>query len=164
MILGWPNLRSALDARTALCFHSERHWPGASESDRSVTHNGQQQMRKLALALTVTVIAFVGCSTPSPSSNSPSTAAAVTDLGTVAVNDGDWYHCSLSGGRECRVCLRALADRRVLVQAVVLRTDAQGQIRILARPRTIANPGQKVSLPIGEGSLALIPEVKPAAN
>ena len=29
-----PNLRSALDARTALCFYIERHWPGASESGR----------------------------------------------------------------------------------------------------------------------------------
>ena len=29
------NLRSALDARTVLCFHIERHWPGASESGRS---------------------------------------------------------------------------------------------------------------------------------
>ena len=28
------SLRSALDARTALRFHIERHWPGASESDR----------------------------------------------------------------------------------------------------------------------------------
>ena len=31
---GTPNPRSALDARTALCFHNEGHWPGASESDR----------------------------------------------------------------------------------------------------------------------------------
>jgi len=30
-----PNPRSALDARTALCFHVERHSPGASESERS---------------------------------------------------------------------------------------------------------------------------------
>jgi hypothetical protein len=29
-----PNLRSALDARTALRFHVEAHRPGASESDR----------------------------------------------------------------------------------------------------------------------------------
>jgi len=29
-----PNLRSALDARTALCLHIERRWPGASESQR----------------------------------------------------------------------------------------------------------------------------------
>jgi hypothetical protein len=29
-----PNKRSALDARTARCFHMERHWPGASESER----------------------------------------------------------------------------------------------------------------------------------
>jgi hypothetical protein len=29
-----PNERSALDARTAFCFHFEAHWPGASESER----------------------------------------------------------------------------------------------------------------------------------
>jgi len=29
-----PNLRSALDARVALCFHIGKHWPGASESER----------------------------------------------------------------------------------------------------------------------------------
>ena len=29
-----PNPRSALDARTALCLHIVRHWPGASESER----------------------------------------------------------------------------------------------------------------------------------
>jgi hypothetical protein len=29
------NLRSALDARTALCSHVGHHWPGASESGRS---------------------------------------------------------------------------------------------------------------------------------
>ena len=27
-----PNLRSALDAGTALCLHIGREWPGASES------------------------------------------------------------------------------------------------------------------------------------
>jgi len=29
-----PNLRSALDARTPDCLNTERHWPGASESER----------------------------------------------------------------------------------------------------------------------------------
>ena len=29
------NPRSALDARTVLCFHIQGHWPGASESERS---------------------------------------------------------------------------------------------------------------------------------
>lgn len=29
-----PNLRSALDARTALCLYKEDHWSGASESER----------------------------------------------------------------------------------------------------------------------------------
>ena len=28
------NPRSALDARTALCFYFEHHWPGASETER----------------------------------------------------------------------------------------------------------------------------------
>jgi hypothetical protein len=28
------NYRSALDARTALCFHIGGRWPGASESER----------------------------------------------------------------------------------------------------------------------------------
>ena len=30
------NKCSALDARTALCLHIEDHWPGASESERSM--------------------------------------------------------------------------------------------------------------------------------
>jgi len=29
------NERCALDARTALCLHIERRWPGASDSERS---------------------------------------------------------------------------------------------------------------------------------
>jgi hypothetical protein len=29
-----PNKRPALDARTTLCLHIERHWPGASEGER----------------------------------------------------------------------------------------------------------------------------------
>jgi hypothetical protein len=35
-----PNKRSALDARTPLCFHMERHWPGASESERWAAQSG----------------------------------------------------------------------------------------------------------------------------
>ena len=36
---GWAieraaNLRSALDARMLLCFHTQAHWPGACESER----------------------------------------------------------------------------------------------------------------------------------
>ena len=34
LIWDQPNLRSALDARAAHCFHIERHWPAASESER----------------------------------------------------------------------------------------------------------------------------------
>jgi hypothetical protein len=32
-----PSLRSALDARTALCLHVEANWRGASESERSAS-------------------------------------------------------------------------------------------------------------------------------
>jgi hypothetical protein len=34
MMILLPNLRSALDARTALCFHIQARCPGASESER----------------------------------------------------------------------------------------------------------------------------------
>jgi hypothetical protein len=36
MVIYRPNPRSALDARTAHCFHIGRRWPGASESERWV--------------------------------------------------------------------------------------------------------------------------------
>ena len=121
-------------------------------------------MRTLALALTIAVIGCVGCSKPEASRTSPPAAATVTDLGTVSVSDGGSYNCTLSGGRDCRVCLTALADYRVLVEVVVSRTDAQGSVRILARPHTEAKAGEKVSLEIGEGRVALIPEVKLAAK
>jgi Flp pilus assembly secretin CpaC len=121
-------------------------------------------MKKLALALTFTVIALVGCSTPAKSSTPPPAATAVTDLGTVASNDGASYQCTLSGGSDCRVWLNALADDRVLVRVVVSRKDTHGNVRILARPHTVAKSGQKVSLEIGEGSVALIPEVRLASN
>ncbi len=32
----WPNKRSALDAGMPLCLHTEDHWPGAIDSERSV--------------------------------------------------------------------------------------------------------------------------------
>jgi Flp pilus assembly secretin CpaC len=121
-------------------------------------------MKKPALALAFTVIALVGCSTPPKSSTTPPLATTVTDLGTVTVNGGGVYNCTLSGGRDCRVWINALGDDRVLVKVVVLRKDAQGNVRILARPHTVAKSGQKVSLEIDEGSVALIPEVKLAAN
>jgi hypothetical protein len=123
-------------------------------------------MNKLALVLTVAVTALVGgCSTPPASRTSAAATGAVTHLGTVAVNDGGWYECTLSGGRNCRVCLRALADHRVLVEVVVLRKLSQDQAKVLARARTIASrPGQEVSLAIDEGGVALIPQVRLAAN
>ncbi len=135
--------------------------PLVSEACRSCL---SQQMKTFTLALTVAVIAFVGCSKPEASHTALPAAATVSDLGTVAVSDGGSYDCTLSGGRDCRVCLRALADHRVMVEAVVSRTDAQGNVRILARPHTVAKSGEKVTLEIGEGSVALIPEVKLAAK
>jgi len=122
-------------------------------------------MRTFALAaLAVTIIAFVGCSTQPTSRVSPPAATALTDLGTVAVNDGGWYQCPLGAGRDCRIRLTALAEHRVLVEVVVLRKDAQGDVRILAQPHTIANVGQKVRLEIDGGSVALVPEVKLATK
>ncbi len=105
----------------------------------------------------------MGCST-GPESRSSWSAPGVTDLGHVDLADHTWGDYTLSGGRNCRVQLTALPDHRVVVEVVILRTDAQGQTRILARPRTIANYGQKVSLEINEGSVTLIPEPKLAAT
>ena len=102
---------------------------------------------------------------PQASGTSPPVAAAVTDLGTITLNDHDWYQCTLSGARICRVRLTAIPNGQVVVEVVVLSQDAQGQPqRILARAQTETDPGRKVSLGIGEGSVALIPEVKLAAN
>jgi Flp pilus assembly secretin CpaC len=125
--------------------------------------NAQQTMKLLPLLLTATVIAFVGCSTPS-SHNSAGAADAVTDLGRVTVADKGAYNCTLSGNRNCQVRLTSLADQRVLVEAVVTGRDEQDNIRILARPSTVANSGQRVSLGFGAESVSLIPEVKLPAN
>jgi Flp pilus assembly secretin CpaC len=51
-----------------------------------------------------------------------------------------------------------------MVQLVVLETNAQGAIKILARPSTVTKMGERVSMAIGEESVSLIPEVKPPAN
>jgi hypothetical protein len=116
-------------------------------------------MRTIALAITVAAIAFVGCSTPRKSST------AVTDLGTVAVNDHEWYQCTLSGARICRVRLTAIPNGHVVVEVVVLSQDTQGQPqRILARAQTETDPGKKVSLAIGDGNVSLTPEIKPRAK
>jgi hypothetical protein len=37
------NYRHAMDARVALCFHTEDHWSGASESDCSAATRGNTQ-------------------------------------------------------------------------------------------------------------------------
>ena len=122
-------------------------------------------MRKFALALIFTVIALVACSTAPKPSTSPPAAAAVTDLRTIALNDHDWYQCTLSGARSCRVRLTALPNDHVLVEVVVLSQDAQGQPeRILARAQTETDLGKKVSLAIGDGSVSLTPEIKPRAK
>ena len=122
-------------------------------------------MRKSALALTFTVIALVGCSTAPKPSIPPPAAAAVTDLGTVAVNNHDWYQCTLSGARTCRVRLTALPNDHVLVEVVVLSQDAQGQPqRILARSQTETDLGKKVSFAIGDGSVSLTPQITPRAK
>ena len=122
-------------------------------------------MRKLALVLTVAFIACAGCTTSHKLDASPSAPAAVTDLGNIAVDDHDWYQCTLSGARVCRVRLTAIPNGQVVVEVVVLTQDAQGQPqRILARAQTKTDLGKKVSLGIGEGSVSLTPEIKPGAR
>lgn len=128
-------------------------------------YNTQQKMRILALVLTVALITYAGCTASHRLGASPSASAAVTDLGTIAVNDHDWYQCTLSGDRICRVRLTAIPNSQVVVEVVILRQDAQGQPqRILARARTEADLGKKVSLAISEGSVSLTPEIKPRAQ
>lgn len=113
----------------------------------------------LALVLTVAELAFVGCSTQ-PARTSAAATAGATDLGRVAVADGSFYTCNLGRNRICRVRFTALADQRVLVEAVITETDAQGNSKILARPSAPGNLGQKVRLTFGEESISLIPELK----
>lgn len=61
--------------------------------------------------------------------------------------------------------LTAITNGQVVVEVVVLSQDAQGQPqRILARAQTETDPGKKVSLGIGEGSVSLTPEIKPRAK
>ena len=122
-------------------------------------------MRKLALVLTVTLIACAGCTTSHRVDASPPASVAETDLGAIAVSDHDWYQCTLSGARTCRVRLTALPNDHVLVEVVVLSQDAQGQPqRILARAQTETDLGKKVSLGVGEGSVSLTPAIKPRAQ
>ena len=122
-------------------------------------------MRKLALVLTVTLIACAGYTTSHRVDASPPASVAVTDLGAIAVSDHDWYQCTLSGARTCRVRLTALPTDHVLVEVVVLSQDAQGQPqRILARAQTETDLGKKVSLGVGEGSVSLTPAIKPRAQ
>ena len=122
-------------------------------------------MRELALVLAVTLIACAGCTTSHRGDASPPASVAVTDLGTIALNDHDWYQCNLSGARICRVRLTAIPNGQVVVEVVVLSQAAQGQPqRILARAQTETDLGKKVSLGVGEGSVSLTPEIKPRAK
>jgi hypothetical protein len=59
----WPNQRSALDARTALCLHMQAHWPGASESERSATTRVAMriQMRVLVGTFALAGVLALGC-------------------------------------------------------------------------------------------------------
>lgn len=65
---------------------------------------------------------------------------------------------TLSGGRNCQMRFTPLANGNVLVDAVVLRTNSQGNIQILARPSKEAQYGEKVTLPIGDGSVVVKPK------
>ena len=122
-------------------------------------------MRKPALVLAVTLIACAGCTTSHRVDASPPASVAETDLGAIAVSDHDWYQCTLSGARTCRVRLTALPNDHVLVEVVVLSQDARGQPqRILARAQTETDLGKKVCLGVGEGSVSLTPEIKPRAK
>jgi len=120
-------------------------------------------MRKIALAVTLSVTVFLGCSTRS-ALRSPQNLSEVTDLGKVELADDPWHDYTLSGDRVCRVRLTQLVDGQVLVELVVLGKDAQGQAKILARPRRVVTLGQRVSFGIDRGAVALTPEARPAAG
>lgn len=104
---------------------------------------------KLTVALTLAVAFLYGCS------NTPS---RTTDLGAVEVATHMSRHYPLSGDRDCTLTLTTLIDGQVLVEAVVLRKDGQGNLTVLARPRKKATFGQEVSLPIGDGNIVLTPK------
>ncbi len=117
-------------------------------------------MKLLLLTVSLMVI-LSGCSR---SSHTPAGTAKTNDLGKVVVADRGSYDYALSGNRNCRVSLTTLTNQEVMVQLAVLETNAQGAIKILARPHTVAKMGERVSMAIGEESVSLIPEVKPSAN
>ncbi|WP_150107336.1 hypothetical protein [Pedosphaera parvula] len=105
---------------------------------------------KLTVALTLAVALLYGCAKPS---------APTTNLGAVEVATTKLTrHYPLSGDRDCTLTLTTLIDGQVLVEAVVLRKDAQGNVTVLARPRKKAPFGQEVSLPIGDGNIVLTPK------
>ncbi len=161
-----PSHGAPLELATAVHMDSVHQRRGTGEFWRSVPRNIQQEMRKLALALAFAALALTeGCSTPQRSHASTPAAAAVTDLGTIALEDHKFHQCTLSGARICRVRLTALPNNQVLVEVAVLSQDAQGQPqRILARTRTETDPGKKVTLSIGDGILSLTPEIKPGTQ
>jgi hypothetical protein len=104
---------------------------------------------KLSLALAFAMPLLFGCSSPS--------ITRINDLGSVDVASRETRHYRLSRGRECRLTLTPLANDEVLVEAVVLVADTQGNTKLIARPRTQTRFGQKVILPIGNGNVAVTP-------
>jgi hypothetical protein len=120
-------------------------------------------MRQLALLLALAAAALMGCSAHPAASSSRSEAAPI-DLGYVAVPDQRTnYHYSLSGGRDCQLTLTGLPDGQVLVEALVVQEAPQARPqgdKLLGRPRAQARPGERVTLPIGEGVLTLTLKAK----
>jgi len=115
-------------------------------------------MRFFTVALLVVQTFLAGCS--SHSGAKPTKAPDRVDLGIIEVAGSGRYQYMLSGGRDCRLDLTALANGQVLVRAVVLRKDAQGNVRILAHPSKVATFGKRTILDINGGQLSLTPKLK----
>jgi Flp pilus assembly secretin CpaC len=116
---------------------------------------------KLFLLTVSLMVILSGCSR---SSHTPAGTSKTNDLGKVVVADRSSYDYALSGNRNCRVSLTALQNQEVMVELVVLETNLQGAVKILARPSTVTKMGERVSMAVGEESVSLIPEAKPPAN
>ena len=104
----------------------------------------------IAVALILGGAFLYGCSS-SPIQNS----AKTIDLGVIELANNATRHFSLTGNRDCRLTLTVLANGRVLVEAVVLEKDTQGNLKVLGRPRKEASFGKKASLQIGNESITL---------
>jgi len=114
-------------------------------------------MRFFVTSLLLLQLLLAGCA--SKSANSAKLPDRV-ELGTIEVAGSGRYQYMLSGGRDCRLDLAALADGKVLIRAVVLAKDAQGNVRILAHPSKIGNFGKRTILDINGGQLSLTPKLK----